>query len=226
MKIGIIGGGSVGQTMATKLIANGHNVLLGIRSPSQAEFDKERQMADTITAWMAKSGGKAVSFADAAKHGEIVINATSGGVSIDALKLAGAAHLKGKILIDIANPLDFSKGMPPSLLTQYSQGTSLSEEIQKTFPDTHVVKAFNTIAAALMVDPALVKDDHDLLIAGNNAAAKKTVSDLARKEFGWKSIVDLGDLVGARATEHILPLWVRHWGVSGSPMFNIKIVKA
>ena len=226
MKIGIIGGGSVGQTLATKLIANGHDVLLGIRSPTKAEFDKERQQADTITAWMAKSGGKAVSFADAAKHGEIVINATSGGVAIEALTMAGAANLKSKVLIDISNPLDFSKGMPPSLLPQYSHGTSLGEEIQKAFPDTHVVKAFNTIAAALMVEPALLKGDHDLFVAGNSAEAKKTVSDLALKEFGWKSIVDMGDLVGARATEHWLPFWVRHWSVSSSHLFNIKIVKA
>lgn len=225
MKIGIIGGGSVGQTLGAKLIANGHDVVIGIRNASQAELDKDRQMAETLTAWRKKTGGKVGIFADAAKHGELLINATSGGASLEALNQAGAANLKGKILIDIANPLDFSKGMPPAVITKYTQGTSVGEEIQAAFPDTHVVKAFNTIAAAVMVQPSLVKGDHDLLISGNDAAAKKTVSDFARKEFGWASIVDLGDIVGARGTEHYLPLWVRLWGATGSPFFNIKIVK-
>ena len=225
MKIGIIGGGSVGQTLGAKLIANGHDVVIGIRNASQAELDKDRQMAETLTAWRKKTGGKVGIFADAAKHGELLINATSGGASLEALNQAGAANLKGKILIDIANPLDFSKGMPPAVITKYTQGSSVGEEIQAAFPDTHVVKAFNTIAAAVMVQPSLVKGDHDLLISGNDAAAKKTVSDFARKEFGWASIVDLGDIVGARGTEHYLPLWVRLWGATGSPFFNIKIVK-
>ena len=225
MKIGIIGGGSVGQTLGAKLIANGHDVVIGIRNASQAELDKDRQMAETLTAWRKKTGGKVGIFADAAKHGELLINATSGGASLEALNQSGAANLKGKILIDIANPLDFSKGMPPAVITKYTQGTSVGEEIQAAFPDTHVVKAFNTIAAAVMVQPSLVKGDHDLLISGNDAAAKKTVSDFARKEFGWASIVDLGDIVGARGTEHYLPLWVRLWGATGSPFFNIKIVK-
>ena len=225
MKIGIIGGGSVGQTLGAKLIANGHDVVISIRNASQAELDKDRQMAETLTAWRKKTGGKVGIFADAAKHGELLINATSGGASLEALNQAGAANLKGKILIDIANPLDFSKGMPPAVITKYTQGSSVGEEIQAAFPDTHVVKAFNTIAAAVMVQPSLVKGDHDLLISGNDAAAKKTVSDFARKEFGWASIVDLGDIVGARGTEHYLPLWVRLWGATGSPFFNIKIVK-
>ena len=225
MKIGIIGGGSVGQTLGAKLIANGHDVVIGIRNASQAELDKDRQMAETLTAWRKKTGGKVGIFADAAKHGELLINATSGGASLEALNQSGAANLKGKILIDIANPLDFSKGMPPAVITKYTQGSSVGEEIQAAFPDTHVVKAFNTIAAAVMVQPSLVKGDHDLLISGNDAAAKKTVSDFARKEFGWASIVDLGDIVGARGTEHYLPLWVRLWGATGSPFFNIKIVK-
>jgi 8-hydroxy-5-deazaflavin:NADPH oxidoreductase len=226
MKIGIIGAGSVGQTLGAKLIANGHDVLIGIRSATQAEFDKPRNQAETLTAWMKKTGGKVVSFADAAKHGAIIINATSGGISLDALNQAGANNLKGKVLIDIANPLDFSKGMPPGVITKYTQGTSVGEELQAAFPNTHVVKAFNTIAAAIMVEPSLIKGEHDLLISGNDASAKKTVSDFARKEFGWTSIIDLGDIVGARGTEHYLPLWIRLWGATGTPFFNIKIVKA
>jgi predicted dinucleotide-binding enzyme len=226
MKIAIIGGGSVGQTLAAKLIANGHDVRLGIRNPSAAELAKERMMAKPLAQWQKDTGGKVVSFSDAAKHGEIVFAATHGATAIDALKLAGAENLKGKVLVDISNPLDFSQGMPPSLLPQYTQFTSLGEETQKAFPETHVVKAFNTISVFAMVDASFIKGDHDLIIAGNNADAKKTVEAFARKEFGWKSVVDLGDIVGARATEHLLPLWVRLFQLGSSPAVNIKLVRA
>jgi 8-hydroxy-5-deazaflavin:NADPH oxidoreductase len=225
MKIAMIGGGGVGQTIAAKLIANGHDVRLGIRNPSQEELAKERLMAKPLAEWIKETGGKVVSFADAAKHGEIIFSATSGATAIEALKLAGAENLKGKILIDVSNPLDFSKGMPPALLPQYDHYTSLGEETQKAFPDTHVVKAFNTVSAAAMVDASFVPGDHDLFIAGNSVEAKKTVEAFARKEFGWKSFVDLGDIVGARATEHLLPLWVRLWMIGGTPKVNIKLVK-
>jgi 8-hydroxy-5-deazaflavin:NADPH oxidoreductase len=225
MKIAMIGGGGVGQTIAAKLIANGHDVRLGIRNPSQEELAKERMMAKPLAEWIKETGGKVVSFAEAAKHGEIIFSATSGATAIDALKLAGAENLKGKILIDVSNPLDFSKGMPPALLPQYDHYTSLGEETQKAFPDTHVVKAFNTVSAAAMVDASFVPGDHDLFIAGNSAEAKKTVEAFARKEFGWTSFVDLGDIVGARATEHLLPLWVRLWMIGGTPKVNIKLVK-
>jgi 8-hydroxy-5-deazaflavin:NADPH oxidoreductase len=225
MKVGIIGAGSVGQALAAKLISNGHDVRLGIRNPSPSEFAKERNIARPLTEWIEDTGGKIVTFAEAARHGEIVINATSGGVSLEALALAGADNLKGKILIDIANPLDFAKGFPPSLLPAYNHGTSLGEEIQKAFPDAYVVKTLNTVSNVVMVNPASVKADHDLFIAGNNAEAKKTVEALLRKEFGWSSIVDLGDIVGARGTEHLLPIWIRLWGLFGTPAFNFKIVK-
>jgi 8-hydroxy-5-deazaflavin:NADPH oxidoreductase len=226
MKVGIIGAGSVGQAIAAKLIQNGHDVRLGIRNPSPAELAKERMMARPLTAWQKDTGGKVTTFAEAAAHGELVINATSGGVSIEALKAAGASNLKGKILIDIANPLDFSKGMPPSLLPAYNHGTSLGEEIQKAFPETHVVKTLNTVSNAVMIEPSLVKGDHDLFIAGNSADAKKTVTDFLRNEFKWYSVIDLGDIVGARATEHLLPIWIRLWGTLGTASFNIKVVKS
>jgi 8-hydroxy-5-deazaflavin:NADPH oxidoreductase len=225
MKIGIIGGGSVGQTIAAKLIANGHDVRLGIRNPTKEELAKDRMMAKSLVDWVKDTGGKVVTFAEAAKHGELVFAATNGATAIDALKLAGAENLKGKVLIDISNPLDFSKGMPPALLPQYDHFTSLGEETQKAFPETHVVKAFNTVSASAMVDASFVPGDHDLFIAGNDAEAKKTVENIASKEFGWKSFVDLGDIVGARATEHLLPLWVRLWMIGGTPKVNIKLVK-
>jgi 8-hydroxy-5-deazaflavin:NADPH oxidoreductase len=226
MKIGIIGGGGVAQAIGGKLKANGHDVMIGIRNPIDTELAKERQMAKPLKEWMKDTGGKVASFAKAAKHGEILVNATSGGASIEALTQAGAENIGSKILIDIANPLDFSKGMPPSLLPAYDHGTSLGEEIQKAFPKARVVKTLNTISNAIMINPESIAGDHDLLMAGNDADAKATVTALVKKEFGWKSVIDLGDITGARGTEHILPLWVRLWGVMGTPAFNIKIVKA
>jgi 8-hydroxy-5-deazaflavin:NADPH oxidoreductase len=226
MKIGIIGGGGVAQAIGGKLKANGHDVMIGIRNPIDTELAKERQMAKPLKEWMKDTGGKVASFAQAAKHGELLINATSGGASIEALTQAGDDNIGSKILIDIANPLDFSKGMPPSLLPAYDHGTSLGEEIQKAFPKAKVVKTLNTISNAIMINPAAIAGDHDLLMAGNDTEAKATVTALVKKEFGWKSVIDLGDISGARGTEHILPLWIRLWGVMGTPAFNIKIVKA
>lgn len=225
MKIGMIGGGSVGQTIAAKLITNGHDVVIGIRTVSPDELTKARNYTATLAEWQAATGGRVVTMAEAAAHGEIVFNVSSGMSSIAALTLAGAANLDGKILIDVANPLDFSQGMPAFLNKDLSGTTSLGEEIQKAFPKVRVVKAFNTVAANIMVDPSLVPGDHDLLMSGNDSAAKSTVADFARREFGWNSIIDLGDIRGARAAEHMLPVWLRLWGVIGSPMFNIKVVR-
>lgn len=226
MKIGIIGGGSVGQTLAAKLLANGHDVVIGIRSVTTAELVKERNFAATLAEWQATTGGRVATMAEAAAHGEIVINATSGMVSLDALAQAGAANLNGKVLIDVANPLDFSHGMPAFLNKDLTGPTSLGEEIQKAYPNVRVVKAFNTIAAAVMVDPSLIPGAHDLFVAGNDAGAKATVTALATREFGWKTIVDLGDISGARASESVLPIWLRLWMTTGTPMVNLHVVKA
>ena len=223
MKIGIIGAGSVGQTFASALAAKGHDVVIGIRKLNDEELAKPRNWAQPLNEWIKTTTAKVGTFADAAKHGEIVFNVTSGGVSIDALNMAGAANLNGKILIDVANPLDFSRGMPPSLYPNLSNTWSLGEEIQKHFPDVKVVKAFNTISAAVMVDASHVKQDHDLFISGNDEAAKATVSKLAREQFGWKNITDLGDISGARSQEALLHIWLRLWGVKGNPVFNLHV---
>lgn len=225
MKIGMIGGGGVAQTLAAKLLANGHDVVIGIRSVTDAELTKDRQMAQPLKDWAKATGGRVVTLAEAAAHGEIVFNATTGEGSLAALSEAGADRLAGKVLIDVANPLDFSQGMPPFLALEYSGSNSLGETIQKAFPKSHVVKAFNTIAAAVMVNPSLIPGAHDLFIAGNDAGAKATVSALATKEFGWKTVVDLGDIVGARASEALLPIWLRLWMTLGTPMVNLHVAK-
>jgi 8-hydroxy-5-deazaflavin:NADPH oxidoreductase len=225
MKIGILGGGGVGQTLGAGLIAKGHDVLIGIRAVTPAELAKDRAQAVPLADWQKTTGARVVTLAEAAAHGEIVINATSGQASLEALAAAGAANLAGKVLIDVANPLDFSHGMPPFVARDYAGPTSLGEQIQAAYPDTRVVKAFNTIAAAVMTNPGLVPGAHDLLIAGNSAEAKATVAGVAR-DFGWQHIVDLGDIVGARATEAHLALWVRLWTSTGTPMLNIHVARA
>jgi 8-hydroxy-5-deazaflavin:NADPH oxidoreductase len=225
MKIGMIGGGGVGQTLGAGLIAKGHEVVIGIRSPSTEELAKARPQGAPLTEWIAKTGGKVVDYATAAKGAEIVFNVTPGQHSVAALTSAGAENLADKVLVDVANPLDFSAGMPPFLDSAFTGTTSLGEQIQAAFPKARVVKAFNTVAAAVMVAPGLIPGDHDLFISGNDPAAKETVKDIARG-FGWESFADLGDLVGARAQEAVLPVWVRLWTTGGTHLVSLKVVRA
>jgi hypothetical protein len=212
----------VGQTIGAKLVERGEDVVLGTRSPNQ--LSDKRGMGAPLSEWLSGTKGKAriASFAEAAAHGEIVINATSGGGSLDALTLAGEKNLEGKILIDISNPLDFSRGMPPFLTVCNTD--SLGEQIQRAFPKARVVKTLNTTTASVMVDPAkLAGGDHDLFMSGNDADAKARVSALLKNWFGWGSVIDLGDITTARGAEMILPIWLRLWGALGTPMFNFKI---
>jgi predicted dinucleotide-binding enzyme len=217
MNIGVLGTGMVGQAIAGKLTSIGHSVKMGSRSGSNEKADE----------WVKSSGANASqgTFAEAAAFGEIIFNCTKGEVSLEVLKMAGADNLKGKILIDISNPLDFSKGMPPTLLV--CNDNSLGEQIQQAFPDTHVVKTLNTLTAPIMVNPGLVNGgDHDLFLSGNDKEAKQKASQLLQS-FGWKieHLIDLGDISTARGTEQLLPIWIRLWGALGSPMFQFKIVR-
>jgi predicted dinucleotide-binding enzyme len=224
MRVGILGSGMVGQTIGTKLASLGDDVVLGTRSPDR--LSDKRGMGASLSEWLSNAGshGRLGTFADAAAHGEIVINATSGTASLDALALAGAANLDGKILIDIANPLDFSKGRPPSLAVCNTD--SLGEQIQRAFPNVRVVKTLNTTNAFVMVDPAKVGGgDHDVFVSGNDADAKARVTELLSSRFGWRNVIDLGDITTARGTEMLLPIWVRLYGKLGTPMFNFKIVR-
>lgn len=215
MKIGILGTGMVGTTIGTKLVKLGHEVKMGSRTANNANAAE----------WVKANGAKASqgAFADAAAFGEILFNCTHGMASLEVLKQAGVGNLKGKVLVDISNALDFSKGMPPSLAVCNTD--SLGEQIQRAFPDVKVVKALNTVNCNLMVNPSLVKGDHDLFICGNDAQAKATVLDILKNWFGWKSVIDLGDITSARATEMLLPIWVRLMGMYKTPNFNFKIVK-
>jgi predicted dinucleotide-binding enzyme len=226
VKIGVLGTGGVGQALAGKLAEQGHDVVVGTRDPKAtlAKADKDGMGNAPYKDWAAAHPRVALkTYREAAAHGEIVVNATSGHASLEALRLAGEAALGGKVLLDIANPLDFSKGMPPSL--SVSNTDSLGEQIQKAFPAAKVVKTLNTCNAVLMVNPgALAGGDHTMFVCGNDRAAKDRTTELL-KGFGWKHIIDLGDITNARGTEMLLPIWIRLMGTLQTAMFNFKIVK-
>jgi 8-hydroxy-5-deazaflavin:NADPH oxidoreductase len=139
------------------------------------------------------------------------------------LALVGRANLDGKVLIDVANPLDFSHGVPPTLFISNTE--SLAERIQLTYPETKVIKALNTMNAALMVNPdRLAGGDHHVFVSGDDSRAKERVVNILKTDFGWRHVIDLGDISTARGAEMLLPLWLRLMGVLGTPMFNFKIV--
>jgi NADPH-dependent F420 reductase len=216
MRIGVLGTGMVGNTLATKLAELGHEVRMGSRDASN---EKAAQ-------WAAGAGDRASTgtFADAADFAELVLNCTGGAVSLQALEQAGEDALRGKVLIDVANPLDFSQGMPPTLTV--CNDDSLAEQIQRRFPETRVVKAFNTMNHQVMVEPSRVRGEHDLLLCGDDDGAKEQARELA-ESFGWarERIVDLGGITAARGMEMYLPLWLAMLSAFGTPNINIKIAR-
>ena len=226
MNIGVLGTGSVGRTISAKLVELGHSIVIGTREPSEtlARTESDRMGNPPLSAWLEQNPKVRLgTFAEAAAHGEIVMNATNGNGSLDALKAAGEGNLNGKILIDISNPLDGSRGMPPSLFI--SNTNSLGEQIQRLFPDLKVVKTLNTMNARLMADPRMLANgDHSVFVSGNDPAAKAAVSELLRT-FGWEDIIDLGDITTARGPEMYMPIWLRLWGAFQKPIFQFKVVR-
>ncbi|MBX3223517.1 MAG: NAD(P)-binding domain-containing protein [Labilithrix sp.] len=215
MKIGVLGTGVVGETIGAKLVALGHEVKISGRAP----------VNDKAIAWAAKVGAKASygTFAEAAAFAELVFNCTKGEGAVDAVR-AAREGLSGKILVDVTNPLDFSAGFPPTL---FVSGTdSLGERIQREVPEAKVVKALNTINCNVMVDPARLGGASDVFVSGNDAEAKATVSRFLCEQFGWKEVVDLGDITTARGTESYLPLWIRLMSALKTADFNVKLVRS
>ncbi|MFX3635574.1 MAG: NADPH-dependent F420 reductase [Candidatus Pristimantibacillus sp.] len=214
MRIGFIGSGNAGQTLGRSLVQRGHEVKLGARNP--------QKLSEWLELCIQDEKASVGSLQEAAEFGDIIINVTPGNVSLEALHAAGHQALSGKILIDIALPLNFSNG---ELSLSVVNTDSLGEQIQSAFPDVKVVKTLNTVTAALMVNPlSLANGDHDLFVSGNDAEAKSEVIELLQTWFGWKRIIDLGDITSARGTEMLLALSSRIYGAVGHSNFNFKIV--
>jgi 8-hydroxy-5-deazaflavin:NADPH oxidoreductase len=212
----VLGTGVVGRAIATKLVEIGHDVTMGSRTAGN----------EKAVEWAQAAGARAAegTFAQAAEAGEVVFNCTSGAVSLDVLRAAGAGNLAGKVLVDVSNPLDFSRGRPPTL--SVCNTDSVAESIQREFPDARVVKALNTVNNQVMVDPGHLGGAHNLFMCGDDAAAKAQVLDLI-EGFGWPrdAVIDLGDITAARGMEMYVPLWLRLVGAVGSADFNIAVVR-
>jgi predicted dinucleotide-binding enzyme len=195
MRVGILGSGDVGKSFAKAFIALGHEVKIGSRSPEK----------------LADFGASAATFKEAAQFGEILVLATHGMATENAIKLADPANFKGKVVIDATNPLDFAPGGPPKLSIGHDD--SLGERVQRWARDARVVKAFNTAGNPLFFKPQLPGGPPDMFICGNDAEAKKTVSQIC-KDFGW-GVIDIGGIEGSRYLEPMCMTWVLHGILSG-----------
>ena len=227
MKVAILGTGNVGQTFATKFVELGHEVMLGTRN---VEATLARKATDNygslpFAEWHANNTGVQLgTFADTVAFGDIILNALQGAITISTLQAVSASSFDSKIIIDISNPLDFSKGFPPALSEGLNNDNSLGEEIQKILPNAKVVKTLNTMYAGLMINPRALGEDSTVFVSGNDADAKTTVKGVLAS-FGWKEseMLDLGDITTARGTEGILPLWLRIFGATQNGFFNLKV---
>ncbi len=215
-KAGILGTGMVGNSIGSKLISLGYEVKMGSRDNTN----------EKAAEWANANGENAShgTFADAATFGEIVFNCTKGEHALDVVKLAGVQNLEGKILVDISNPLDFSKGMPPTLIAELTNTNSLGEAIQQLLPDTHVVKTLNIVNCEVMVDATKCGGDATMFMAGNNAEAKKEVEKILQ-QFKWTDIIDLGGIQHARSTEMMLPIWLSTYMATQNGYIAFKIVR-
>jgi len=214
MKIAVLGTGTVGTTISGRLAQFGHEVAIGTRDP-QVTLRKEE-----FAGWAATHEVSVARFAEATVGAELVVNATSGEVTLSVLAMAG--DLAGKVLLDISNGLDFSGGFPP--LITFPQDDSMAEQIQRAYPDTKVVKSLNTLTASLMVHPQQLPDPGSVFVSGDDADAKALVTGLLH-DFGHTDVIDLGDVTTARAVEWLMPAWLRLMPVVGSAMFNWKVVR-
>jgi len=209
MRIAVIGTGSVGRQLAAGFRRIGHDVVVGTRDP---ETTKQREE------W-ADSDLALVTFGEAGDGADLVVNATSGDVSLEAL---AEVDLDGKVLLDVSNPLDFSAGFPPTLTVKDTD--SLAEQIQRAHPEARVVKALNTVTAAVMVDPGRLAEQTTIFVAGDDPLARESVRQLL-SDLGWVDIVEFPTLDAARGLEMWLPLWVRLMGALGTAEFNLKLVR-
>ncbi|WP_405644370.1 NADPH-dependent F420 reductase [Streptomyces sp. NBC_00019] len=225
MRYAVLGTGIVGRPVAAKLASLGHEVVIGTREPQAtlARTEGDAMGNPPFATWHTGHADVPLKpFAEAAAFGETVVNTTAGVAALDALHAAGSANLAGKVLIDIANPLDFSAGMPPTLNPVNTD--SLGEQIQRAFPDTKVVKTLNTMNCFVMVEPGRVAGAHNVFVSGEDAGAKKQVTGLL-VSVGWpeSAVIDLGGIESARGAEMLLPIWLRLMGTLGHADFNFHI---
>jgi predicted dinucleotide-binding enzyme len=215
-KIAILGTGVVGNTIGAKLVSLGYDVMMGSRTAGN----------EKALAWVAANGAHAAAgnFADAAAFGELIFNCTKGDIALEVFKMAGVENFKGKTIIDVSNPLDFSQGMPPSLIPALSNTYSLGEAIQQLLPEANVVKTLNIVNCEVMVDAKKCGGDPTMFMSGNNAAAKEEVRAILQ-QFNWSDIIDLGDITTSRGLEMLLPIWLRTWMATGNGYFAFKIVR-
>jgi hypothetical protein len=215
MKIGILGTGATGQTLGSKLVELGHDVMLGSRDEANPN----------AVAWAKEEGHNALygTFMNAAEFGEIIFNCTLGTASLAALHMAGDRNLRGKILVDTANPIDRSTGVWRLTVCNTD---SLGEQIQREFPGARVVKTLNTVNANVMVDPNKLIEKTDAFVCGNDIEAKAMVVRILKEWFGWREVIDLGDITSARSVEMYVLLWHDLRNAISSQRFNIKVVTA
>ncbi|WP_329112252.1 NADPH-dependent F420 reductase [Streptomyces sp. NBC_01353] len=224
MRYAVLGTGIAGRTIAAKLSALGHEVVVGTRDPEStlARSTPDAMGNPPFATWHETHPIRLASFSEATAQADTVVNATAGAGSIQALTAAGAENLDGKVLIDVANALDFSAGMPPTLSPVNTD--SLGEQIQRTFPGAKVVKTLNTMNSQIMVAPDRIAGPHTVFVCGNDTGAKKAVTELL-VSIGWpeSAVIDLGDITAARGTEMVLPVWLRLYGALGHTDFNFHI---
>jgi predicted dinucleotide-binding enzyme len=201
-KIGILGTGDVGQSLGSGFTSSGCDVMMGSRDANN----------EKAQAWAKKSGGKVGTFADAAKHGEIIALATLGQATKSALEMAGPEAFAGKIVLDATNPLEFKPNQPPALFVGHTD--SLGEQVQRQLPKARVVKAFNTVGNPFFYKPELPGGAPDMFIAGNDQAAKDAVKEILTA-WGWGTI-DLGGIEASRYLEAMCMVWVLHGVKTGS----------
>ncbi|MGW9156453.1 NADPH-dependent F420 reductase [Microbacterium sp. NPDC055665] len=228
MKIAIIGTGMVGRGLAARLAGLGHDVAIGTRDVDDtlARTTADGMGTPPFAQWQQGNPQvRLLPLPDAGKHGEVVINASNGQNALAALEGVGAAPLADKVLLDLALPLDLSKGFPPTLTV--SNTDSLGEQIQRAFPDTRVVKSLTSVYYQVMIDPTRVPGPHSIFVAGDDSDAKHVVEGLLG-EFGWptESIIDLGDITGARGVEMYARLFFTLYNAFGTFDFNINVTRA
>jgi predicted dinucleotide-binding enzyme len=226
MDIAVLGTGSVGRALGARLAELGHTVTLGTRDPARTMARTEPDAMNTppYAVWAGEHADvRLAAFDEAADGADLVVVATNGAGTLEALRSAGADSFDGTVLVDVTNPLDFSAGFPPTLFT--SGTDSLGEQVQREFPGARVVKTLNTLNAELMVHPEALGEPSSVFVSGNDAEAKAAVTTLLRS-FGHTDVIDLGDITTARGTESFLPLWLRLMGSLGHASFNIAVVRA